>query len=377
MYLTINDFNNFISDNGIRPLSDEIQTLLISLEKSLDVESIELSISKYQQSRVQNSKNIGDNKWNKNNNRTDNKQTKPPEFYNSFDTNKKSGTGGESIIQKNTKYGSEPVLTNLEEKWVKHVETIGNFKITKLEIKEGIEKTINDIRINLNKLTKKNYQTQKEKIYELIENVIQLSNADISLDTEPTNDDIHTNLRRIAQFIFDISSSNKFFCELYANLYKDLIEKYSNVFINTLNTFILNYKESIQVFSFCDPNEDYEKYCAFVKEADKKKATTTFIIMLLNSGVILPNVVIEITHFFQNIIKQYINEENRTNEIEELGEIIYILISLGNDKIRDTNIQNWDDIIHNVCEFTRLKIKEHKSLSSRFIFKMKDLYDLL
>ena len=44
--------------------------------------------------------------------------------------------------------------------------------------------------------------------------------------------------------------------------------------------------------------------------------------MLLNSGVILPNVVIEITIFFQNMIKQYINEENRTNEIEELGELV-------------------------------------------------------
>jgi hypothetical protein len=377
MYLTIHDFNNFISNNGVIPLSDEIQSLLLSLEKSLNVESIELSISKFQQAKAQsvNSKNVCDNKWNK----TDNKQNKSTDFYNSFDKNKKNGKEEGTNIQKNSKYGlnSEPIITNLEEKWVKHAETIGDFKITKLEIKEGIEKTINDVRINLNKLTKKNYQTQKEKIYELIENVIQLSNVDKSMEMEPANNEIDTNLQRIAQFIFDISSSNKFFCELYANLYKDLIEKYNDIFINTLNTFILNYKESIQVFAFCDPNDDYEKYCTFVKESDKKKATTTFIIMLLNSGVILPSVVIEIADFFQNIIKQYINEENRTNEIEELGEIVYILISLGNNKIRESNIQKCDDIIHNICEFTRLKIKEHKSLSSRFIFKMKDLYDLL
>lgn len=366
MYLTIQDFNDFMHNRGINPLSNEIQDILFSLEKSLDVQGIELSISKYQQANNQSTKsfkNTNDGKWNKVN-------------HNTF--NKKNNYNGASNIQTNQKYesttpndnnipGSYP---NLNDKWVKDVETIGEFKITKIETKEGVEKTINEIRINLNKMTKKNYQIQKEKIFNLVENVIEFSNGD---DIDPT----HTNLQRVAQFIFDISSFNIFFSELYANLYKDLIEKYNNVFTNTLNTFILNYKESIQYFSFCDPNVDYEKYCEFVKEVDKKKATTTFITMLLNNGVILPDIVVEIINYFQKIIQQYINEDNRTNEIEELGGIVYILVSLGNNKIQETNAEDWEDIIHKICTFTTLKIKEYNSLSSRFIFKMKDLYDLL
>jgi hypothetical protein len=39
--------------------------------------------------------------------------------------------------------------------------------------------------------------------------------------------------------------------------------------------------------------------------------------------------------------------------------------------------ERWNDIIHQICNFTTMKVKEHKSLSTRFIFKMKDLYDLL
>jgi hypothetical protein len=358
MYLTIQDFNEYICNSGITPLSNEIQDLLISLEKSLDVQGIELSISNYQQSNHQQTnsfKNTNDSKWSK--------VTKVN--HNTF--NKKNNGGSSTSTNDSKTSDSYP---NLHDKWVKQVETIGEFKITKIETKEGIEKTINEIRINLNKMTKKNYQIQKEKIFNLVENVIQLSNDE---DGDPT----HTNLQRVAQFIFDISSLNIFFSELYANLYKDLIEKYNNIFTDTLNTFILNYKESIQYFSFCDPNVDYEKYCEFVKEVDKKKATTTFITMLLNNGVILSDIVVEIINYFQKIIQQYINEDNRTNEIEELGGIIYILISLGNQKIQETNADDWKDIIHIISTFTTLKIKEYKSLSSRFIFKMKDLYDVL
>ena len=164
---------------------------------------------------------------------------------------------------------------------------------------------------------------------------------------------------------------------MYANLYKDLIQRYREVFIDTLTEFIANFKESIQTFVYCDPDADYNKYCAFVKESDRKKATTTFIIMLLNRDVISSSVVVEITDFFQRMIQKYIDEENRINEVNELGEILYILVSLGNEKLQWEDSKEWNFIIHNICEFTTLKIKEHKSISSRFIFKMKDLYDLL
>ena len=42
------------------------------------------------------------------------------------------------------------------------------FKATKMETKEGIEKQINDIRILLNKLTDKTYETHKEAIIQKI-----------------------------------------------------------------------------------------------------------------------------------------------------------------------------------------------------------------
>jgi hypothetical protein len=394
MYLTIQDFNNYKDQHGIPPLPPDTQELLCSLEKSLNVESIELAITQYQQLKASQYANTGHHhtkqryiepttdapgKWCKNEFvSTASISTNGNKSHNSFSRNTNQAVFAPTTTTTTSSSSSSSSQPNTKEKWVKYVDTIGEFKATKITTKEGIEKTINDIRINLNKITKKNYETQKDKIFELIESII-VDPAAAATTTDPTESvvDPRIHQQRVAHFIFDISSSNKFFSELYANLYKELIEHYHEVFIDTLNEFIANFKESIQTFVYCDPDADYDKYCAFVKESDRKKAITTFIIMLLNRGVVLPSVVIEITDFFQRMIQIYIDEENRANEINELGEILYILVSLGNEKLQWEDSTEWNFIIHNICEFTTLKVKEHKSISSRFIFKMKDLYDLL
>lgn len=437
MYLTIQDFENHIKLNGIPPLLKETEELLASLEKSLDVESIELSILQYQQEKAQEKALIkfqsntngeskcknkyGNNYYQKNyDEKTDGKWNKSSCHPSSAPSSSKhlfyARNGKNTLLQSSSSLPSlKEGETKTGEKWVKYVETMGEFKPTKIESKEGIEKTINEIRINLNKMTKKNYEIQRNKIIELIEHILLEENNKVCKNKCECDcaggcvkgcecgcvkgcaggcmegADVVAPLHRIAQFIFDISSSNRFFTEIYANLYKELIDIYTNVYSDILNKFILNFKESIQTFSYCDPNTDYEKYCEFIKEGDRKKAITTFIIMLLNRGVVSPSVVIEITDSFQKLIQQYIKEDGRTNEIEELGEILYILVSLGNERITRANSadehqiflneiednERWNDIIHQICKFTTMRVKEQKSLSTRFIFKMKDLYDLL
>lgn len=417
MYLTIQDFENYIQSNEIQPLSKETHELLSCLEKSLDVESIEQSILQFQQEKAllksQSNTSSGENKYKNNFNnhyyqrkpdgKTDEKWSKnasvprshshpsKPVFHSKNNRNTGFSSGSGSSVSSSLKDtlidptgSSSASAPKTEDKWVKYVETFGEFKPTKKETKEGIEKTINEIRIILNKMTKKNYEIQRNKILEMISHIIQEETNKEGDETNKEGDEpnkegneIDVSLHKIAQFIFDISSSNKFFTEIYANLYKELIDIYPDIYREILNTFIFHFKGSIQTFCFCDPNTNYEKYCDFIKEGDRKKAITTFIIMLLNRGVISPTVVIEITHSFQTLIHQYINEDVRNNEIEELGEILYILVSLGNETIRPLNNDLWKNVIQQIGIFTSMKIKEHKSLSTRFIFKMKDLNDLL
>jgi hypothetical protein len=311
---------------------------------------------------------------NDNNNNNNNKYLILPIFNKNINEQNNSTTT--TIIEKN-------------DKWVRDI--IPNFKVTQMEKTEGINKILNEIRISLNKISKKNFDIQKEKIYELIENVLNeskimtlhneneeveksLENKDkdemLFFNEEDYKNEMEVNLQKISQFIFEIASSNKFFCELYANLYKELIDKYS-FFSNILISFILHFKESIQHFIYCDPNEDYEKYCNFVKESDKKKATTTFIIMLLERNVIKEDIVIEMIHYFNEIVIKYIDEQDKLNEVEELGEILHIFISLGKKTLCFHS--NWVKIVEYVQLVSSMRVKEHISISSRFIFKMQDI----
>ncbi len=91
------------------------------------------------------------------------------------------------------------------------------FKTTDTIQYVGFDKKISDIRGCLNKLSNKNYDTIRETIYENI-NVILNGEEGVSLSDD--------NMTQIVNCIFDIASNNGFYAELYAQLYKNLIEEY-------------------------------------------------------------------------------------------------------------------------------------------------------
>jgi hypothetical protein len=233
------------------------------------------------------------------------------------------------------------------------------FKTTKIEIKTGINKNIDDIRISLNKISNKNYESQKTNIMEHLENFL--------LDDE--------SLYKIAQFIFDIASANKFYSELYADLYLELVNK-SIIFKVVLETYIKTYKSTIENIVNIDANVDYDGYCQYVKDNDKRRSMASFFIMLSKRGILEREIIIDIITHFQNTLMEYIKEDNKTSECEEISEILFILISLGNnDEIYNKAFSN--NIIPQTIIVSKLKVKDYKSLTSRIIFKQLDLIDLL
>ena len=115
-------------------------------------------------------------------------------------------------------------------------ELIRSFKSTKIEKKEGVEKNINHIRVLLNKISNKNYDTQKIVLLDSIAECIQESGSPEDIE-------------KINQAIFDIVSTNKFFSEIYAQLYKELMERFP-VFGDILQKYIQVYKRSIDEIHF-------------------------------------------------------------------------------------------------------------------------------
>jgi hypothetical protein len=247
-----------------------------------------------------------------------------------------------------------------EEAW----EQLRSFKATVVEKKtDGIEKTLNDIRICLNKISQKNY----DNIQELI-----IGSIDIINQTE----DSQESMKKVANHIFEIASTNKFFSDIYARLYKELVTRY-DIFQDILSNFISTFTDKFKDIKYFDQNTDYDGFCANNKINDARKATSIFIVNLVKKEVLSKDILLSTIHSIINIILEYIDIPDKVNEVEEITENIFLIISesysLMNGLQNESN--SWNLILEKIKEISQMKVKERKSLSSRALFKYMDIMD--
>ena len=246
-----------------------------------------------------------------------------------------------------------------------------SFKPTKIQTKEGIEKDINEIRMSLNKISNKSYETHRDLILTLVENLIPSVDPDNMAEDEQINSIAVINLQRVAQFIFDIASTNKFYGEIYADLYKELVLKFE-IFKTILLEFVSTYNETIKTIQYVDSNENYDAYCDYTKNNDKRRATAAFLILLMNRSVLDTSTMVTLILHFQTIFTEYIHLENRANEVDEITEVLFILIPIGKEIL--STLPEWNEqILPNLMAASKLKAKDLRSLSSRSVFKYMDL----
>ena len=267
-----------------------------------------------------------------------------------------NGSGLQYNNLKSTRTSSIGGVCSSSDDWI----ATKKIKPTKIDVKTGVEKDINDIRISLNKISTKNYESQKEIILLFITKMFE----------EESLEDAEKHLQPIAQFIFDIASANKFYSELYADLYQSLTLKYS-VFESILHEFVSTYKNLIQKNIYVDPAVNYDAFCDYTKKNENRRAMASFLVMLMNRGVIQINTIVDIIIHFQELFIQYIDEDTKTNEVDELTELLFLFITLGKSKLQEC--PEWENTLYkNLVNFSQLKSKNHKSLSSRSIFKFQD-----
>jgi len=325
----------------------------------------------------------------------DENEEKPRQAQHSFSTKKYA-----SNSLSNSRYKSK-----IDEQW----KGVPEFKVTKIEKSEGIDQIIKDIRVCLNKISNKNYDSQKEAIFNFI-NSVNNSYKKENIDNEKTKtkkeegnnkennlkdnkinpfglleedeDDeeevqvtkeCSLDLKKVAQSIFDIASSNKFYSELYAQLYQELIEKY-DFFKEYVTNLIEDYYKSMDLIELVDSNKDYDKYCENNKQNDKRKALSTFIVNLMKKGVIEKKNVLNLIIKLQEKIMVFVDTDNKTNNIDEITENIYIMTTLIN--LKELNCKEYTDkIVKNIEICSSYKVKDHKSISNRAIFKYMDILD--
>jgi len=236
-------------------------------------------------------------------------------------------------------------------------QTIRNFKKTKLaKNTEGIEAQMDKIRSCLNKLTDKTYDLMIDEIKYIMKDINKEQNQD--------------SFEKIGVAIFEIGSFNKFWSRLYARLYKDLIVVYpfmKDICIKNFQSF----KELFKTINYCDANEDYNKFCEYNKENEKRRALSSFFVICADLDIIDKTEMTKIIVDFIEGVKQDINKEGKLNNVEEMVQNISIMITAGKGFIK--SLGQFTYVLQEIEKFSQMNHKEYPSLSSKIVFKFMDL----
>ena len=172
----------------------------------------------------------------------------------------------------------------------------------------------------------------------------------------------------ICKYIFEIASSNIFYSELYASLYKDLI----NEFEEMKELCSKNFKNFIILFEnieYVDPDDDYEKFCDLNEENDKRRAMSKFFVNLMKKQVLsnelMSNFIISL---LKNMFKN-IKEEGKIKICEEICENLYILLN------KNLSYFENQEIIETLNTIVKIPKKSIPSLSNKIIFKIMDILE--
>ncbi len=257
--------------------------------------------------------------------------------------------------KKQIKKKTYEVLSN--EDW----EIIRKFKATEMQERNGIDKIIDLIIQYLNKVTANTYDDYKIKIMEQITLLID-------------NDASETDLYKIGNAIFKIASSNKFNSEIYAILYKDLLNKYEFMY----KIFETNYQliiETLQNIHFGNPDEDYNKYCEINKDNDKRKTLCLFYTNLMKQKILTKQQIIKLINVIQDNMMNAIKKPDSKELVEEYAELLYIIVV--NSYLFINDLEETDAIMKEISNISSLTCKSFPSISNKVIFKHMDILDEL
>ena len=263
-------------------------------------------------------------------------------------------------------------------------ETILAFQKTEIQKKEGIELSIDNIRSYLNKLTDKTYETMLTNILKEIAVLFTASSDD---KTEEHNTVAIMN--RVASSIFTTASSNSFYSEIYARLFRDLIAQEQNgdnaqyaVFRDVFEKNLASFMSLFETIEYCDPKKNYDKFCDINKANEKRKAMSLFIVNLMKNGIVDKKHVLAIMKQIQDLLNSNIRQEGKTNEVDELAENLYIMVKHSHATLKTVSETNDAEIaemfalrVEQITEISKLKIKSKPSITNKTIFKHLDMLD--
>ncbi len=344
-YFTVDQLFEFsFSGKLLYNLPASIKTMLVELESVLEITDAASEQPERKEYRFSDSKHAATDSSAKYRNRYE------------FDSSRRDRDGGKDKKKRDMKPALAKPDATADSSW----EAIRSFKPTKIGSKVGIEKTVNDLRIALNKISATNYDKQRDAVFTLVDEYFV------------SDEQSESNNCRIAKVIFDIASANKFYSEMYAKLYKELIYAYS-IFAALLAGMVDKFIELDAIPVYVDPDVDYDGFCDYSKECESRKTTSTFIVNCFKLDLVKSQCVAKILFEFVRYVDEKRMEGGFSKSVEGVVENIYIIATMCSSELSKT--EQWGEyILPKLKEFADSKV-EFPSISSRTKFKFLDILD--
>lgn len=244
-----------------------------------------------------------------------------------------------------------------DENW----EAMRNFKATKIEMKTGIEKVINDIRSVINKLNAAKISQQQIQVIQLVRDY---------MDSDLQSPE---NTSQLVRTVFDVASSNKMLAPMYAELYRELIDEF-DVFNDPIDSLVADMIAQPMI-EYVDPDNDYDGFCLYNKQMDRRKSTTAFAVECMKADLLENVHIMGLLNWYLDSSKSLVLTEGNEKTVEELAEMAYIVVHQGKTALRETD--GWNDVCEKVGEMSKMNSKVLPSCSNRAVFKYKDILDLI
>jgi len=240
-------------------------------------------------------------------------------------------------------------------------QTIRNFKTTTLDKNmEGLEAQMDSIRSYLNKLTNDNYTEISYEIKLVIKEVVDQNEDDY--------------LSKIGVSIFEIGSANRFLSNVYVKLYKELIDTYpimKNVCMSNFNSF----NTLFETFDYCEASEDYDKFCDIMKNNEKRKALSKFMMICVEYEIIESENMEKIMLDFLKKINKNIDDKDKENAVDEIAANLVIMIQSSLTSFRA--MKSSDKIFKDIEILSNYNVKNYPGLSNKTVFKFLDMVEEL
>lgn len=261
----------------------------------------------------------------------------------------------EKTIDKNIKKLPEDTIKIVEELKVK-LKINDTKKDTQIERIKKKPEPLHEIYKLLNKITEKTYEKLSVEIIDIIGQL---------------NENQSTSSEFIYKKTFEIVSNSSINSKLYARLYNDMIKKHS-YFKQLFNENLKIYLDNFKKIDYVPPNEDYDKFCMYIKHIENMKNFTLFMIQCMYFSICDLDYIIDILLHFQERSLETLHLEEHIIENEQIVDTLYLIIK----EIIDFAMlhDKWQQIVDN---HTKLHRFHGAGKNNKIRFKLMDIEECI